>query len=78
MLFFAIAVYFFFPETSGRSLEEVDEIFESTTNIFDTVNVGNNLPRKHIVKRGIALVEKDQELQAKRDDIMEATVKIDN
>lgn len=71
-------MYFFFPETSGRSLEEVDEIFESTTSIFNTVSATNALPRKHIFKRGIALVEKDQELQAKEDEIMEATVKIEN
>lgn len=70
-------MYFFFPETSGRSLEEVDEIFESTTSVFNTVSVANNLPTKHVVKRGIALVEKDQELQTK-EDIMEATVKIEN
>lgn len=69
-------MYFFFPETSGRSLEEVDEIFESTTSIFNTVSAANDLPRKHIVKRGIALVEKDKELQAKEDEIMESTVNI--
>jgi len=30
-------VYFFFPETSGRHLEEVDQIFRESKNIFDPV-----------------------------------------
>jgi hypothetical protein len=28
-------VYFFFPETRYRSLEEMDDIFKKSTNIFD-------------------------------------------
>lgn len=32
-------VYFFFPETKGRSLEEVDVIFKESKSIFDTVKV---------------------------------------
>ncbi|OAP61662.1 Sugar transporter STL1 [Fonsecaea erecta] len=35
-------VYFFFPETSGRSLEEVDEIFVTSKSIFDTVRVARD------------------------------------
>lgn len=30
-------MYFFFPETAGRHLEEVDEIFRNSKNIFDPV-----------------------------------------
>jgi hypothetical protein len=39
------AVYFLFPETNGRHLEEVDAIFMDSTGIFDTVSVANKLPR---------------------------------
>lgn len=38
-------VYFFFPETNGRHLEEVDEIFLQSKSIFDTVSVARHLPR---------------------------------
>jgi len=40
-------VYFFFPETSGRSLEEVDEIFLKSKSIFDTVRVAKALPKDY-------------------------------
>lgn len=39
-------VYFFFPETKGRSLEEVDTIFEQSSNIFTVVRVARMLPRR--------------------------------
>ena len=41
-------VYFFYPETSGRSLEEIDEIFAASNNIFDPVKVAKRLPKKHL------------------------------
>jgi len=36
---FVPLVYFFFPETAGRSLEEIDQVFEASTSIFNTVSV---------------------------------------
>lgn len=39
------AVYFLFPETNGRHLEEVDVIFTQSKSIFDTVSVAKKLPR---------------------------------
>ncbi|TQV94429.1 hypothetical protein V2A60_002541 [Cordyceps javanica] len=39
------AVYFFFPETSGRSLEEIDEIFMQSKSIWDPPRVARTLPR---------------------------------
>jgi MFS family permease len=47
---FVPLIYFFFPETSQRSLEEIDEIFESSTSIFDAVSVAKKLPRRHLAE----------------------------
>ncbi|QSZ29208.1 hypothetical protein DSL72_003719 [Monilinia vaccinii-corymbosi] len=38
-------VYFFFPETNGRHLEEVDQIFIQSKTIFEAVPVSKLLPR---------------------------------
>lgn len=38
-------VYFFFPETSGRSLEEMDEIFTQSKSIWDPPRLARTLPR---------------------------------
>ena len=40
-----VLVYFLMPETAGRSLEEVDQIFVSSTSIWDSVWVAKRLPR---------------------------------
>lgn len=39
-------MYFFFPETNGRHLEEVDQIFRDSKNIFDPVKVARQLPAR--------------------------------
>ena len=33
------------PETAGRSLEEIDEIFAASKSIFDPVRVARKLPK---------------------------------
>ena len=38
-------VYLFYPETSGRSLEEIDDFFALSNSIFETVNKAKKLPR---------------------------------
>ncbi|OAQ95808.1 hypothetical protein LLEC1_01685 [Akanthomyces lecanii] len=38
-------VFFFYPETSGRSLEEIDEIFMQSKTIWDPPRVARILPR---------------------------------
>lgn len=40
-----VLVYFLIPETAGRSLEEVDQIFVSSNSIWDSVWVARRLPR---------------------------------
>ncbi|KAJ5725887.1 uncharacterized protein N7483_007244 [Penicillium malachiteum] len=40
----APAIFFLFPETSGRSLEEIDDIFTLSENVFETVRVARRLP----------------------------------
>ncbi|KAF7887521.1 hypothetical protein EAF00_009815 [Botryotinia globosa] len=41
------AVYFFYPETAFRSLEEMDTIFQKTTGFFDAVSVAKNQPHRY-------------------------------
>ncbi|CAL5869398.1 uncharacterized protein PFLUO_LOCUS3627 [Penicillium psychrofluorescens] len=47
---FVPIIYVFFPETSQRSLEEIDQIFESSTSIFDSVSVAKKLPKLHLAE----------------------------
>jgi len=42
-------VYFFWPETAGRQLEEVDQIFRESKNIFDPVKVSRMMPRESLM-----------------------------
>lgn len=48
---FVTLVYFFFPETKGRTLEEVAEIFEGKRaedeSVSDIMEVGNDSDEKH-------------------------------
>jgi len=49
-------VYFFFPETNGLHLEEVDQIFRESKSIFQPVRVARGLPRR-------ALQDSERELE---------------
>ncbi|KAK9481479.1 general substrate transporter [Lipomyces starkeyi] len=42
-------VYFFYPETSGRSLEEIDDIFAQSNSWtpWDIVGIANRMPKHH-------------------------------
>ncbi|KAJ4387423.1 hypothetical protein N0V93_008015 [Gnomoniopsis smithogilvyi] len=44
-------VYFLFPETNGRHLEEVDLIFTQSKSVFDTVSIAKRLPRGRSVRK---------------------------
>lgn len=45
--FIVPVVYFFFPETTNRSLEEMDRIFHKTTSVFDVVKLARNEPHMY-------------------------------
>lgn len=40
-------VYFFFPETRLRSLEEMDDIFKKSSNVFNVVSNSLNEPHRY-------------------------------
>jgi hypothetical protein len=72
----APSVYFFFPETAGRSLEEMDEIFHKTTNPFDCVKIARELPHR-FDKRGNLLIdyndtEEAREVERRRSSVVGA------
>jgi len=46
----SIGVYFFWPETANRHLEEVDQIFRESSNIFQTVKVARMLPQASLIE----------------------------
>ena len=48
---FVPIVFFFYPETSGRALEEIDAIFAESKSIFDTVQVAKRMPRLHLAEK---------------------------
>lgn len=41
------SVYFFFPETKLRSLEEMDGIFKKSSNVFDAVSISLKEPYRY-------------------------------
>jgi sugar porter (SP) family MFS transporter len=56
-------IWFFFPETSGRSLEEIDEIFAASNSIFDPVRVAKQLPKLHLTEFIAEVKEVNQEME---------------
>lgn len=54
--FIVPVVYFFYPETAYRSLEEMDTIFHKTTSIWNCVSVARNEPRRY-GKNGEVLID---------------------
>ncbi|KAK9311357.1 general substrate transporter [Lipomyces starkeyi] len=61
-------VYIFYPETAGRSLEEIDEIFEKSNpwTPWDVVGIANKLPRHHVDVLEIVDEQHDIEAGVKR------------
>ncbi|KAF1729513.1 Sugar transporter STL1 [Beauveria bassiana] len=45
--FMVPSVYFFFPETKLRSLEEMDAIFKKSSSVFDAVSISLKEPYRY-------------------------------
>lgn len=54
--FIVPVVYFFYPETAYRSLEEMDTIFRKTNSIFSVVKIAREEPRRY-GKNGELLID---------------------
>ncbi|KAI1316025.1 general substrate transporter [Xylariaceae sp. FL0255] len=55
------SVYFFWPETNGRHLEEVDQIFLDSKNIFDPVRIARERPpAEHVATTEINIVDSEK------------------
>ncbi|EGD99308.1 sugar transporter STL1 [Trichophyton tonsurans CBS 112818] len=57
--FIVPVVYFFYPETAYRSLEEMDSIFRKTKSIFTVVKIARETPRRY-GKNGEVLINYDE------------------
>jgi len=57
--FIVPVVYFFYPETAYRSLEEMDSIFRKTKSWFGAVSTARNEPRRY-GKNGELLIDYEQ------------------
>ncbi|KAJ5333802.1 hypothetical protein N7541_003632 [Penicillium brevicompactum] len=66
------SVYFFFPETKGRSLEEIDEIFAQSKNIFDPPRVARAMQSRVV---HIGETNSDAENTGSNDDVIKEEVK---
>ncbi|KAF2732475.1 sugar transporter STL1 [Polyplosphaeria fusca] len=68
--FIVPVVYFFYPETAYRSLEEMDTIFHKTKSVFGCVSVARNEPRRY-GKHGEVLInyEETDEAEIRRQSV---------
>lgn len=54
-------VYFFYPETANRSLEEMDIIFRKTKSIWTVVSIAHNEPKRYGTKGELLLTTDDMD-----------------
>lgn len=68
--FIVPVVYFFYPETAYRSLEEMDTIFHNTTSVFNVVRVAKEEPHRY-GKNGEVLInyQETEEHQRRRSSV---------
>jgi hypothetical protein len=59
-------VYFFYPETAYRSLEEMDTIFIKTKSIFTVVKVAKEEPHRYDKNGNVLIDYADTEEHARR------------
>ncbi len=59
-------VYFFYPETAGRSLEEMDSIFRKCHSWFTLVQIARDEPRRFGRKGELLINYEDTEDRAER------------
>jgi MFS family permease len=64
--FSVFAFYFFYPETKGRTLEEVDQIFIQSKNIFDPVRLARELPFQEAMEAEAVIKEAEAEREKER------------
>jgi len=64
--FIAPIIYFFYPETAYRSLEEMDTIFHRSTGYTDAVRVSKDMPYRY-GKSGEMLIPYDEAEEGGRD-----------
>ncbi|KAE8146785.1 general substrate transporter [Aspergillus avenaceus] len=58
-------VYFFFPETNGRTLEEIDEIFLRSRSVLDPPRLARTLPKMHLAEDADIEEPEDGDAKAK-------------
>ncbi|KAL4920742.1 general substrate transporter [Aspergillus aurantiobrunneus] len=54
-------VWFFFPETKGRKLEQIDEVFLRSNSVWETVRIARELPDVHLAQDVVVEGEKGEE-----------------
>ncbi|KAF2198998.1 general substrate transporter [Delitschia confertaspora ATCC 74209] len=66
-------VYFFYPETAYRSLEEMDEIFHKSNGWFDVVKIAKETPNRY-GKNGELLIDYADEAVRRKSSVAKADV----
>jgi hypothetical protein len=72
-------VYFFFPETKLRSLEELDEVFHKISGFkgaLDVVKVAREMPRRY-GKKGELLIAYEDTERGRRNSVRSGVKKVD-
>ena len=67
-------VYFFYPETAYRSLEEMDAIFLESKSIWDTVKIAHDLPRRYGKKGELLINYEDTDTHRRRSSVAHGTL----
>ena len=63
-------VYFFYPETAYRSLEEMDTIFHKTTSIWNAVKVAKDEPRRYGKNGELLIAYQDTDEHRRRSSVV--------